>query len=803
MHRGRLRWSLAIGAAAALYFGAAQAGFAMAFLNGTVSSVWVPTGLALAFILLGGRRLWPAIVLGEFAANLVHGTPAAVSLAFGFGDAAEGLIAAALLEALGFSMNIDRPRDVFALLGAAVTSTTIGATVGTAGLDLGAGLPSAQIWGTWHTWWAGDATGDLIVVPLLLALWSVKPGIAAIRRHRRLNGRTVEAGAYVLTLAAGAATAQRVPPALAFMVLPVLLWGAMRFGQLGATLANAVLSVAGALVAAHATGSLSGITLVHRVELTQVFIGIAATTTLLTATISAARARAVQQLQASEAAAHALAVEQTALGRVATAIASEVETAELLSLACEEVARLLRVPAAIVTRDAGAATALVIGSWSQPWAPAIDVGAAIHIQGSEKATINLRGEPWGTLAIHPQPLTRTSGASLRRFAGLLGMGLASADARANLMVRASTDALTGLANHRAFHERLAAELVRARRYGRPLSIVLFDIDRFKQVNDTVGHRVGDEVLAEVARRIGEVLREDTLVARLGGDELAAILPECEAETARRPIERARAAVASAPIGPAGTVTLSAGICDSSHADSADRLLELADGALYWAKGHGRDACVTYSPEVVSVLSEAERADRLARSQAVVGLRALALATDAKDPATARHSERVADLAAALARARDWSEPRIELLREAALVHDVGKIGVPDAILQIPGRLTADEYDQVKRHAALGADIAKAILHPEQVSWIRWHHERPDGNGYPDGLKENELPEGAALLSLADAWEAMTSTRAYSPAMPEERALNECRRNVGRQFTADAVQALERAHKAQRLDALAA
>jgi putative nucleotidyltransferase with HDIG domain len=178
-----------------------------------------------------------------------------------------------------------------------------------------------------------------------------------------------------------------------------------------------------------------------------------------------------------------------------------------------------------------------------------------------------------------------------------------------------------------------------------------------------------------------------------------------------------------------------------------------------------------------------------QSQALAGLRALARAIDAKDPTTSRHSERVAELSAAIAGRLGWSAERIELLHDAALVHDVGKIGVPDAILLKPGRLNAEEYVIVKQHAALGARIVEGVLSPEQVGWVRWHHERPDGRGYPDGLAGREIPEGAAIIALADTWDVMTVSRPYSPPKSRETALGECLALADRQFSGHVLEVL--------------
>jgi HD-GYP domain-containing protein (c-di-GMP phosphodiesterase class II) len=170
---------------------------------------------------------------------------------------------------------------------------------------------------------------------------------------------------------------------------------------------------------------------------------------------------------------------------------------------------------------------------------------------------------------------------------------------------------------------------------------------------------------------------------------------------------------------------------------------------------------------------------------------LARAVDAKIASTQRHSERVAALAARLARELGWPEPRAALLHEAALVHDVGKIALPDVILLKPGALTDDEYEQVKMHAELGGRIVEGCLSVDQVSWVRGHHERFDGRGYPDRLGGTEISEGARILALADAWDAMTEVRLYRGAMNVAQALHEVLENSGTQFWPDAVGALER------------
>jgi diguanylate cyclase (GGDEF)-like protein/putative nucleotidyltransferase with HDIG domain len=351
------------------------------------------------------------------------------------------------------------------------------------------------------------------------------------------------------------------------------------------------------------------------------------------------------------------------------------------------------------------------------------------------------------------------------------------------------DPLTGLLNHRAFQERLREDLAAMRRRRRPLSLARLDIDRFKAVNDNAGHDTGDRVLIAIVERLMSFTRADDTLARIGGDEFALILPACRREDAFAVVERARDAVAGAPVSAGCRLTISAGICDRRCAGDADDLYELAGSALYRSKLQGGDGTCVYEPGVDAPLPVLGRPSRLERAEALRGIRALARAVDAKDPATQRHSERVATLARQLAEQLGWTPERVTLLEEAALVHDVGKLGVPDAVLLKRGRLDPDEYEVVKRHAALSAEIVGDVLTPEQVAWIRGHHERPDGAGYPDGLSGGEIAEGAAVLALADAFDVMTSERPYSAPRERTQALEECKALVGRQFAATPVGAL--------------
>lgn len=357
---------------------------------------------------------------------------------------------------------------------------------------------------------------------------------------------------------------------------------------------------------------------------------------------------------------------------------------------------------------------------------------------------------------------------------------------------AAVDPLTGLANHRTFHERLAAEVGRAKRTGRGVALVLMDLDHFKRVNDQHGHQTGDRVLEHAASVMRQETRSGELIARVGGEEFAMLLPDADVDEALRAAERIRRAIAATDFPAVGRMTVSAGVCDMTHAEDAATLYRLADGALYWAKHRGRDRVVRWTPDAPEPLSARDEADRLDRQQALVSVRLLARVVDAKDPSTRRHSERVGDLCAEIAEELGWSTERAALLREAGLVHDVGKIVVPDAVLFAPRPLEPDERAVVQEHSTVGARIVDEALLPEQVRWVRSHHERWDGTGYPDGLLAEDCPEGARILALADAWDVMTSERPYSPTRctPAD-ALAECRACAGSQFWPPAVEALGR------------
>jgi diguanylate cyclase (GGDEF)-like protein/putative nucleotidyltransferase with HDIG domain len=352
----------------------------------------------------------------------------------------------------------------------------------------------------------------------------------------------------------------------------------------------------------------------------------------------------------------------------------------------------------------------------------------------------------------------------------------------HLLNRSVTDPLTGVYNHRHFHERLSSAVSTAERFAEHVSIAVIDVDDFNRVNSSVGHAVGDGALMDVASRIRSAVRGSDIVCRMGGDEFGIVFPATSPDVALEVCQRVVSAVRDQP-GPHGRpITVSMGVAGLPvHAVDRDELLRMADGAQYWAKYHGKNQAVLYDSEVVTALDAEERIRGLQDGLHLSTVRALAAAVDARSPGMEHHSRNVAALAVLLARELELDDRTSTLLEVAALVHDVGKIGVPDRILHKRGPLTAEETLVVREHCALGERVLRSTKLDEVLPWVRHHHECWDGTGYPDGLRGENIPLEARILSICDSYDALTSERSYREAMSKGAALQEIDLNLGSHY----------------------
>ena len=361
--------------------------------------------------------------------------------------------------------------------------------------------------------------------------------------------------------------------------------------------------------------------------------------------------------------------------------------------------------------------------------------------------------------------------------------------------RATHDKLTGIPNRETLLAILAAEVERAARHYKPLSVAFIDIDRFKPINDTYGHNAGDAVLRQVARLLAGGVRVSDTFGRYGGEEFMLILPETMPTDAVRLAEELRTLVMLEPLHVKGdqvqNVTISIGIAGGRGSElQVDMLVDRADAAMYAAKSLGRNRTYLFrdvdegAPVRSAPISAASRAQATAigRWAGDTATQALASVLAPQPHHRGRPSDMIASLATGIALEMGLPREEIERIRIASLLHDLGKIAIPEEILDKPSTLSDAEWQAIGEHPRIGQVILEqATTLREAIPVVLHHHERFNGGGYPHGLKGNEIPLGARIVAVADAYHAMVHERPYKGAQTHEDALRELRDHAGTQF----------------------
>lgn len=383
-----------------------------------------------------------------------------------------------------------------------------------------------------------------------------------------------------------------------------------------------------------------------------------------------------------------------------------------------------------------------------------------------------------------------------------------------VLMNTDTDALTGLNNHRKFQELLASELDKAKRTNTQASIVIFDINNISQINRDFGAAKGDEIIKLVADKIKQGIRSNDSAARYGGDEVAIILPETNSSEAKYLAEYLTYSLSCCLVDDVGPIKVSVGIATFPNStQDLEKLLILAEQAMFISKSKGYkngmstivcsddfdfwdDTALSSFASVIAkrhasiginfdeeLVNKFHSEEIINQGHLIEVVTSLASAIDAKDEYTKGHSTSVSRYSEALARALNLPEKDVERIKLGALLHDIGKIGIPETVLKKPSKLTDEEWEIMKQHPTIGAEkvlLPNESLH-DLIPIVKYHHEHWDGSGYPEKLKGEDIPLAARIVSVADAYHALISDRPYRKGMSNEKACEILRVGAGIQW----------------------